>query len=118
MREAGMEPTAVRRVRAVEEAHDGSPVTVATTSGDVHIESLTTHEDGTRSYVDVRLAGETEGGDPSFRIVNPPTLVPDPAGDVEILGQRFRYDPIAAVAFVIAESGGAASKAKNGRRGR
>lgn len=113
-----MEPVAVTRVRAVEEAHDGSPVTVATPAGDVHIDSLTVHEDGPRSYVEVTLAGATEGGDPSFRIVNPPTLVPDPLGDREVNGVRFREDPIAAIAFVIAETGGAAVKAKSRRSGR
>lgn len=108
---------AVARVRAVEQAHeaasDGSPVTVVTPSGTVEIESLSA--DG--GAVSVTVSGAV-GGDPSFRIFNPPTLAPDPTGDREINGIRFREDPLAAVAMVIAENGGAQEKAKDARRGR
>jgi hypothetical protein len=104
---------ALARVRAVEEAYDGSPQTVATQAGAVEIVDLTT--DG--EAVTVTVTG-AEGGDPLFRIFNPPNLVPDPTGDREINGIRFRYDPLAAVAHVIAEHGGAQDKAKDARRGR
>jgi hypothetical protein len=105
-----------KRARAVKSAYDG-PVTVSTPNGEVQIESLDVTEDGTRSRVEVVVSG-AEGGDPNFVIVNPPTLVPDPAGDVAVRGQLYREDPIAAVAYVIAEHGGATAKQKDTRRGR
>jgi hypothetical protein len=49
----------------------------------------------------------------NYRIVNPPTLVEDPAGDViGGDGRRYRHDPLAAVAEVIGSLGGA-----RGRKG-
>lgn len=39
---------------------------------------------------------------PAYRIFNPPTLVRDPLGSVEVRGQRYREDPLAAIAEVIA----------------
>lgn len=57
--------------------------------------------------VEVHAGGQVEGGDPHFVIVNPPTLVEDPAGDVEISGRRFREDPLAALAEVVGMHGGA-----------
>jgi hypothetical protein len=109
---------ALARVRAVEQAHEdvsepGSPVVVPTSAGTVEIESLS----AVGESVEVTVTGST-GGDPLFRIFNPPTLVPDPTGDREVNGIRFRYDPLAAVAQVIAQHGGAQSKEKEIRRGR
>ena len=118
MTEGRRDPTevALDRVRAVGEAHeavsDGSPVVVATAAGTVEIAALSA--DG--EAVEVTVSGAA-GGDPSFRIFNPPTLVADPTGDREVNGIRFRYDPLAAVASVIAANGGAQAKAKDGRRG-
>lgn len=104
------------RVRAVRQAYNG-PETVGTAAGDVAIEALTAVDDGPRSRVEVRVS-HAEGGDPEFVIVNPPTLVPDPAGDVIVRGMRFREDPLAAVAHVIAMNGGAEQKQRDTRRGR
>jgi hypothetical protein len=116
--------SAENRVRSIKRAHraaklaDGEVLAVTTPDGkEVHIAGLTVVEDGTRSYVDVTLDGVPEGGDPSFRIVNPPTLVPDPTGDVVVRGMRFRNDPVGAIAMVLANNGGAAQKART-RRGR
>lgn len=58
--------------------------------------------------------GDPAGGDPDFRIYNPPTLVPDPNGEVDRDGVRYRVDPVAAVAYAIALNGGA--RRDRGRR--
>ncbi|HEY3689651.1 MAG TPA: hypothetical protein VGL46_05035 [Pseudonocardiaceae bacterium] len=68
------------------------------------------------SYVDIYADGATVGGDPHFRIINPPMLVEDPAGDIVVTSKRrdgrmvtrtFREDPLAAIAEAIAGQGGA-----------
>lgn len=89
---------------------------VRTQRGTVHIESIRERKTKGVTYVDVHLAGETEGGDPHFRIVNPPALVADPRGDVEINGVKYRHDPEAALAEVIADLGGASRERRRGRR--
>lgn len=66
--------------------------------------------------VDVFLEGATEGGDPHFRIVNPPLLIEDPNGDRLTADGPHRFDPIAALAYVIGSLGGAVKQ--KGRRGR
>lgn len=116
--------TGPERVRAVQRAHraanlqPGDTLAVQAYGGrEVHIEGLSIVEKGQQSYVDVRLSGSTEGGDPNFRIVNPPTLVPDPLGDIVVNGATFREDPISAIAHVIAQNGGASGRRK-GRSGR
>lgn len=58
-------------------------------------------------WIDVLVDGETDSGETHFRVFNPPTLARDPAGDVEICGIRYRHDPVAALAEVIAHNGGA-----------
>jgi len=67
--------------------------------------------DGT-TWVEVWLGGDVEGGDPHFRIFNPPQLVEDPHGDVVHAGRRFRHDPVAALAEVVASNGGARRKGR------
>ncbi len=63
--------------------------------------------------VEVWLAGATESGDPHFRIFSPPTLVADPEGDVVLEGRgRYREDPLAAIAEVVAVHGGRAVKGR------
>ena len=57
-------------------------------------------------YVEACVA-DPESGDPLFRVFHPPLLVPDPEGDVEMHGQRYRRDPLAALAESIAANGGA-----------
>lgn len=41
-------------------------------------------------------------GPPAYRIFNPPTLVQDPTGDIEVRGQMHREDPLGALAEAIA----------------
>src|SRR5262245_59670765 len=57
-------------------------------------------------YVEVYTAGATVSGDPHFKIWNPPLLVEDPVGEVELGGRRYREDPIGAIAEVIPYHGG------------
>lgn len=49
-------------------------------------------------------------GDPTFRVFNPPALVADPDGDVERGGVRYRSDPLAALAEVVAANGGRSAR--------
>jgi hypothetical protein len=107
---------AQERARAVDAAYDG-PTTVGTPDGDVEIIRLRSIDDGPRSRVEVMVSGPA-GGDPDFVIVNPPTLVQDPNGTIVSRGMTFREDPLAAVAQVIAQNGGAMQKQKDTRRGR
>ena len=78
------------------------PGPVVTQAGTVDLLSIVV-EDGCVSVT----VGDPAGGDPHFRIYNPPTLVPDPAGDVDRDGVRYRVDPVAAVAHAVALNGGA-----------
>jgi hypothetical protein len=59
-----------------------------------------------QSYVDV-VADRPASGDPLFRIINPPLLVADPAGEIEHGGRRYREDPLGALAETLALFGGA-----------
>ena len=94
---------------------EGETLAVSTPDGhEVHFANVTVTDEG--DSVDVHLDGVPRGGDPSFRVVNPPTLVPDPAGDHIVRGERFRFDPMTALAVVVAQAGGAAQKARSGRR--
>lgn len=107
-----------QRAQAVKAALDErgpGRFTVHTPAGVVAIErvEVIASKDGA-DVVEVH-AGDPESGDPHFRVVNPPRYVPDPDGDIEINGQRFRDDPIAALAHVVALHGG---RLKDPRRGR
>ena len=64
-------------------------------------------------YVEVYTAGATVSGDPHFKIWNPPVLVEDPVGEIELSGRRYREDPLGAIAEVVASAGG---RQKGGRR--
>lgn len=99
---------------ALEEA--GGPVAVRTPQGNVHLARVEAGKDGDVEWVEVWTAGDTEAGDPHFRIFNPPTLVPDPAGDVLLPSGTYREDPLAALAYVVAQYGGAEPQRKR-RRG-
>jgi hypothetical protein len=87
-----------------------------TAQGPVLIERFSFHEEDGREWVEVHLGGDVEGGDPHYRIENPPTLVSDPAGDIELATGRYRHDPLAAVAELVAQYGGAQAQRK-GLRG-
>lgn len=106
------------RVRAVQQAAGAFPpegYLRQTRHGVVHIERLEFGKEGEVEWADVYLAGLVEAGDPHFRIFNPPLLVADPTGDIEVRGQRFRHDPMAALADTVAQYGGAQTQRK-GRR--
>ena len=47
----------------------------------------------------------TKSGKPDYRIFNPPTLVYDAQGDIEVRGRMHREDPLGALAEVIAGAG-------------
>jgi hypothetical protein len=82
--------------------------------GNVHIGSVVLTENG--MGVDVYLEGQTESGETHYRIINPPTLVQDPAGDIEVRGVMYREDPLAAIAEAISTHGG--SRLDRGKRRR
>lgn len=75
--------------------------------GPVRFASVTpiTDETGTAIGVDVKLSSPRPGanGDPErhFRVFNPPTLVRDGAGTVTVRGQKYREDPLGALAEAI-----------------
>lgn len=59
--------------------------------------------------------GSGSAGPPAWRLINPPTLVPDPAGNIIIaerttpshtIHRRYREDPLAAVAEFLASNQG------------
>lgn len=93
-----------------------APYARMTKAGEVQIREVRTLVDADgMTVVEVFVAGPTEGGDPHFRIVNPPGLVEDPGGP-EVRGRRrFRVDPLAALAEIVGQHGGAF--VKEGRRG-
>ncbi len=90
---------AARVVEAWAEVDDGegTPVTISTPAGPVVISRLELAPDGQTVEVWV---GDPGGGDPHFRIVNPPTLVRGQGG-------ALAESPLAAVAQAIADQGGA-----------
>ena len=115
-RDAQPRQTARQRAQAVRDAvtaRGAGPFTVHTPAGAVRIGRVRVVTQDGVDVVEVHAEGP-EGGDPHFRVINPPRFVPDPDGDVEINGQRFREDPLAALAHVIAQHGG---RHKDPRRG-
>lgn len=88
----------------------GGRYVTRTPSGEVVLESLELVDSDGLRYLEVWAGGQTEGGDPHFRVVNPPLLVPDPDGDVVVRGEHFREDPLAALAEVIGANGGALAR--------
>jgi hypothetical protein len=112
---------AKERVRAVQQAagavlKQGQEYAAQTPHGVVRVKGLTAHKDGEVEWVEVQLAGETVSGETHYRIFNPPTLASDPAGDVQVNGRRFRYDPLAAVLEAVGGNGGAEQQRKGRRR--
>lgn len=85
----------------------GAPLQVQTRNGDVAFTSVEETEVDGVTCLEIRLAEPVVGNDPHFRIFNPPTLVEDPTGDVQSGARRYRVDPVAAVAELIASAGGA-----------
>lgn len=102
----------VRKLRQAARAalKDGEVYARRTSRGEIHIQDLIFKEDADTGleYIEIRMAGETESGDPQFRIFNPPTLVAEPDGG-------FREDPLEALAEVLAMHGGARPEKKRRR---
>lgn len=72
-----------------------------TPGGVVTITDMVYREDPSGvACIEVNTA-DGQGAPPHFRIFNPPILAPDPAGDIEIGGRRYREDPVRAVALSI-----------------
>lgn len=79
-----------------------------TRAGNVRILSINAQLIDGVTCLEVVVDGPTQGGDPHFRIINPPTLMEDPSGTVTRDGKRrLRVDPLAALAEVIGQHGGA-----------
>lgn len=97
------------RARAVLHAWDalGGPSGVPTSHGVVEVERVVLDDTAEELALEVYVT-DPVGGDPSFRIINPPIMVPDPNGSAVLKdGRRARIDPMAAVAEAIAMHGGA-----------
>lgn len=94
-------------VAAVQAAMRGrSWIDVDTPRGTVRVVAVGDRQDeGGQRYLEI-MVDQPAGGDPHFRIFNPPLLVPDPAGETSMGPRRYRRDPLAAVAMVIASHGG------------
>lgn len=60
----------------------------------------------------VEIWGDEGAVAPSYRIFNPPTLVEDGLGDIEVRGKKFREDPLGALAEVIASNNSAGKKVR------
>ena len=106
------------RVRAVQQAAATLPeegYLARTPHGLVHMQEVQFGKAGETEWVDVFLAGDTQAEDPHFRIFNPPALVRDPLGDIEVDGVRYRRDPLAALAEVVGQYGGAQGQRKGNR---
>lgn len=95
------------RSRALKRGREPEPYARRTRQGEVVLERLSFHEEDGQAWVEVYAAGDIQGDDAHFRIFNPPALVEDPAGQVELHGKRYREDPMAALAEAVARFGGA-----------
>lgn len=106
-----------RRAQRVVDAWSGRPRTVRTSRGEVTLERVRVQVDPESgvTYLDVTVGGPA-GGDPHYRVVNPPLLVRDPKGPVEAHGVRWREDPVAALAESIGRHGGARPRRRRSGR--
>jgi len=100
------EPTA--NVQAILDAYAATDGTYLDPNG-VHITSLDIHvDDDTGDTVGnaiVLTTPDNPSVDPVV-IVNPPIILPDPNGEIDKDGMKFREDPLGAVAKVIRDFGG------------
>jgi hypothetical protein len=64
---------------------------------------------GAETAVRIRPMGAPPSGDSDIVVVNPPTLVRDPSGDIEVAGRMYREDPLAALAEVLTRNLGGQS---------
>lgn len=114
-------PERVDRVRVIQEAARAALAAgngySRRVSGDkeVRIQDVLCFPDAEVPYVEIFLAGQSTTQAPAFRIFNPPTLVADPSGPEVVGGQRYRLDPMATLARIVADNGGALRPAQKGR---
>lgn len=97
--------TAAERAQAVVDAFTALPGAMYSDGQGVMVTDVAMVSTDLGAAVQVQVEGRSVE-DPFF-VVNPPTYVPDPNGDVVIGGQTFRYDPLAAVTDAINRFGGA-----------
>jgi hypothetical protein len=96
------------RARAVLEAAaassgDGLNPVTATTSDGRHSYQWERIERSSPNEIRVYPVGAPPGSDTYVSIVNPPILVRDPAGPIDIHGERFREDPLSVIADIMHE---------------
>lgn len=77
---------------------------IGSPAGQVTFRQIETRVVDDVAVVDIWLGGPLDG-EPDYRLINPPMLAEDPAGPVLIAGRRYREDPIAAIAEVLAHRG-------------
>lgn len=83
------------------------PMAVDSRYGQVQFGSIARKTDPEgNDYIEVFLRGESESGDPHFRVWNPPLLVEDAQGPIQVGDRRYREDPLSALAEVVARHGG------------
>lgn len=105
------------KARGVEQAwadHPGRAPDGSMDVAGVHVRSMVarTTDDGT-VLVEVYV-GDPDNGEPHYRLINPPTLVRDSTGDIQLGGIAYREDPIAAVGQLIARAGGTSRDKQRG----
>jgi hypothetical protein len=98
---------ALRTRAIVEAAHSvsgaGKNAVTATTSNGKHSYEWARVERAAPNEIRVYPVGAPPGSDTYVSIVNPPILVRDPGGPIDIHGERFREDPLAALADIMHE---------------
>ncbi|GAA4082733.1 hypothetical protein [Actinomadura miaoliensis] len=111
---AAAEDTAAEKARLVIQAWENHPgrgvdgqLAVAVPDGEVTIGHLEVSDQDDAVCVEVWTGPAL--GPPQWRIVNPPLLMPDGQGDIEVTEPdgrttRYRHDPITAIATAIAGS--------------
>jgi len=104
-------PQALVRMRAdrVMAAIEGQefPLAVNSRYGPVQFGSIVRKTDPEgNDYIEVFLRGESESGDPHFRVWNPPLLIEDPQGPIVAGDRHYREDPLSALVEVVARHGG------------
>jgi hypothetical protein len=88
---------------AAQASADPTGLVTATTSDRRHSYQWSRIERHGTNEIRVFPVGAPQGSDTYVSIVNPPILVRDPSGPIEIDRQRFREDPLAALADIMHE---------------
>lgn len=81
------------------------PVTGRASNGaEISLAAVQSRLEGELVCLDIWLGEHVPGQPPHVILANPPTLVEDPAGDVEMGGKTWREDPLAAVVEALSGS--------------